>query len=438
MTELQEAFDFEKSRLLQLSEGFGSGLDVREESWVTGSLLVSASVDFLVSLIGPEEMTTGASEYAPYRVHPSDPFDAEQGDETDKDFLGVVPEKRELPESSFAGPFGLVPFRYSRRNEVAGPLGLDSLGILKPGDGVVVAVVDRGVEGHSEFEGRLLEGKAFGKAEDPHKDDGKGHGTGVAGLVAGKEQGVAPFAKILPLKVGKKQCDVFKAFDQAMAEGVDVICYARNFSANVDPVLWRKACESVLAAGILHAVALGNKGGMVEQHLPPANVLCPAFCPPPVSAVGAGGVSSAMAAGSFNLGDERARFDCSFGPSVWSLEDYQDYPCDEPLFRGDFYLPGGTKEGGGLLTALRGGGNRFGRFSGSSAAAACLAGVLAILAQKKEGVVEATSDRPIKIFKALLDSADEIKIRVGTCFSEDSANERHERRVNPPEAYRKV
>jgi major intracellular serine protease len=68
------------------------------------------------------------------------------------------------------------------------------------GQEIVVAVVDTGVSNHPELRGRLLNGKSFVKYTSRTFDD-HGHGTHVAGTIAGKNVGIAPRANILPIKV---------------------------------------------------------------------------------------------------------------------------------------------------------------------------------------------------------------------------------------------
>ena len=69
------------------------------------------------------------------------------------------------------------------------------------GNGVTAYVIDTGVMStHSEFSGRLLAG--YTSVSDSYgTDDCNGHGTHVAGTIAGTNFGVAPSAAIVPVRV---------------------------------------------------------------------------------------------------------------------------------------------------------------------------------------------------------------------------------------------
>jgi subtilisin family serine protease len=66
------------------------------------------------------------------------------------------------------------------------------------GSGVRVYVIDSGVSAHSEFGGRLVSGFS---TLDASTNDCEGHGTHVAGTIAGSTVGVAPGATIVPVRV---------------------------------------------------------------------------------------------------------------------------------------------------------------------------------------------------------------------------------------------
>ncbi|MEU1842495.1 type VII secretion-associated serine protease mycosin [Micromonospora sediminicola] len=88
----------------------------------------------------------------------------------------------------------------------------DRLAPLATGAGVVVAVVDSGVDrSHPQLAGRVLDGADF---LDPGGDgtrDCAGHGTGVASIIAAAPRpgvafrGLAPDARVLPVRVSEQQ-----------------------------------------------------------------------------------------------------------------------------------------------------------------------------------------------------------------------------------------
>jgi len=106
------------------------------------------------------------------------------------------------------------------------------------GAGVVVAIVDTGVDGqHPDLHGRIVGGRNFVDAPsggDTNWQDQQGHGTFMAGLVAadtGNSEGVAsvaPSAKIMPVRVLSSSgsgtpSDVVKGINWAVGHGADII-----------------------------------------------------------------------------------------------------------------------------------------------------------------------------------------------------------------------
>src|SRR6266550_480094 len=75
------------------------------------------------------------------------------------------------------------------------------------GDGVTVAVVDTGIAQVADLAGRVIGGVDFSGGNNPYTDD-FGHGTFVAGIIAGNGassngayKGVAPKAKLVSIKI---------------------------------------------------------------------------------------------------------------------------------------------------------------------------------------------------------------------------------------------
>ena len=100
------------------------------------------------------------------------------------------------------------------------------------GQGVTVGVVDTGVNiTHEDLRDNIVDGRDFVFPGSPMSDPG-GHGTPVAGIIAGARNGrgshgIAPQAKIMPLKTGDDDGrlvgDSNEAFRHAVSEGVQIV-----------------------------------------------------------------------------------------------------------------------------------------------------------------------------------------------------------------------
>jgi len=134
------------------------------------------------------------------------------------------------------------------------------------GAGVTVAVVDTGVADLPQFEGRLLKQvNVTGNGEG----DEFGHGTFVAGLVAGGglHPGVAPAANILDIRVADKNgrtslLTVLAGLEAAADADVQVLNLSLSSGSplpyQVDPL--SQALESLWRNGITVVVPSGNDG----------------------------------------------------------------------------------------------------------------------------------------------------------------------------------
>lgn len=109
----------------------------------------------------------------------------------------------------------LFPERGLRAAAVDDPLGLTNTRDLfdVDGEGLTVAVLDTGLrDSHEDFEGRVIAQRNFTPDNGGNRDDaedGHGHGTHIAGLIAagGVHWGVAPKAGLVPVKVLQNEGD---------------------------------------------------------------------------------------------------------------------------------------------------------------------------------------------------------------------------------------
>ncbi|MFJ7048204.1 type VII secretion-associated serine protease mycosin [Streptomyces sp. NPDC101112] len=159
------------------------------------------------------------------------------------------------------------------------------------GKGITVAVIDTGVDpSNPDLTGRILAGKDYaeGQPGDEHTDY-EGHGTGMAGLIAGTgaygggkgASGLAPGVKILPIRMPKVDTAENKAqgnrwFNEAAPKAIR---YAVDSGAQVinislghtqgSPQL-TEAVKYALEEGALIFAAVGNSGDQGNQVEYPA------------------------------------------------------------------------------------------------------------------------------------------------------------------------
>ncbi|CAM1500527.1 Fc.00g096890.m01.CDS01 [Cosmosporella sp. VM-42] len=143
------------------------------------------------------------------------------------------------------------------------------------GSNTYAYVVDTGVRiTHSEFEGRATTAyTAF-----PGKwDDTQGHGTHVAGIIAGKTYGVAKNAQIVGVKVfdgsGTTTTSVVMGgIDWAIN---DIIGHSRTASAVINLSIsggksssLNKLIDTAFKSGVITVVAAGNSGATAQNYSP--------------------------------------------------------------------------------------------------------------------------------------------------------------------------
>ncbi|MFF8376893.1 type VII secretion-associated serine protease mycosin [Streptomyces sp. NPDC015661] len=137
-------------------------------------------------------------------------------------------------------------------------MGAEEIWQLSTGKGVTVAVIDSGVEkSNPDLRGQVLEGKDFAADESGDQfTDYTGHGTGMAGLIAGTGNrdggngafGLAPGAKILPVRVSG-----LDAGEGSMADG------DKNFNRVIPPAIKYAADAGAKVINISLGVGTGSE-----------------------------------------------------------------------------------------------------------------------------------------------------------------------------------
>jgi serine protease AprX len=156
------------------------------------------------------------------------------------------------------------------------------------GQGVTVAVLDTGIDNLSDFSGRLIGGVDLTGGNSPFQDS-YGHGTFVAGLIAGdgassggQYSGEAPGANLVSIKVaganGKTDLGALIlglqwAIDHRASYGIKILNMSLGFQAAVSTVIdpLDLAVQAVWASGISVVVSAGNAGPFNGTILSPGD-----------------------------------------------------------------------------------------------------------------------------------------------------------------------
>jgi subtilisin family serine protease len=137
------------------------------------------------------------------------------------------------------------------------------------GTGITVAVLDSGVKpSKPDLAGQVAKGYDAIKSKPGARKDRYGHGTFIAGMIAGKKNGggiagLAPSARILPVKVLDSEGigdsdDIARGIIWAVDNGADVI--NMSFGADSPNKVEAEAIDYARGAGVTMIAAGGNEG----------------------------------------------------------------------------------------------------------------------------------------------------------------------------------
>lgn len=163
------------------------------------------------------------------------------------------------------------------------------------GQGIQVAILDTGIDPeHPDFGDRIVAASNYLKVpsvgqpdswnkQDRSAIDGNGHGTHVAGIVAGNGaasdglyRGIAPEATLLVAKVlddsgAGEASDVIAGLEWAFDKGAQVACLSLGSDEAGDGTdALSVACDELVERGLIICVAAGNAGPRPYTIGPPA------------------------------------------------------------------------------------------------------------------------------------------------------------------------
>ena len=272
------------------------------------------------------------------------------------------------------------------------------------GKGVLVGVIDTGVNFHKDLEKNLWDGgeeypnhgyNTFENSHDVH--DGFNHGTHCAGIIcgdgtSGTQTGIAPDATVMCIKVmddagGGNANTVCSGIEFAIEHGADVLNMSLGFpnaSMSTREAL-RQTYENALEANVAIMTAVGNDGMLNLTFPVPNSVRVPGGCPPPWlhpdQQVNSGGLSACIAVSAVNYYNVVADFS-SRGPFTWQTSKYGDYPYlpgrEIGLIRPDVCAPGV-----GIISCSNTNSSGYISMDGTSQATPCVTGVVCLMLQKK-------------------------------------------------------
>ncbi|HKY22501.1 MAG TPA: S8 family serine peptidase, partial [Vicinamibacterales bacterium] len=248
-----------------------------------------------------------------------------------------------------------------------------------------VAVIDSGIQPGIDFGPRITASYDFtlGRIRAVAPSDSYGHGTHVAGVIAGSYVGVAPTARLISLKVldgeGKGTTDnVVRAIEFAIANKSVLNIHVLNLSlghpiyesAATDPLV--QAVEHATRSGLVVVVSAGNFGQNPQTgQVGYAGIASPGNAPSAFS------VGTVRTFNTVTRDDDRVAAYSSRGPS-W----YDGFVKPDFLAPGDNLLSVAALGSNlRIVQERRGNTGNYMRLSGTSMAAGVASGMVAVVLQ---------------------------------------------------------
>jgi serine protease AprX len=269
------------------------------------------------------------------------------------------------------------------------------------GRGIGVAVIDSGISPHEALAGKIVASVSL-VAGEPEVTDGFGHGTHVAGIIAGAPVaakgtapafagGIAPGAHLVNIRVLSRAglgytSDVIAGIDWAIAHRVQYNIRAINLSLGhpvMEPAITDPLCQAVARAvsqGLVVAVSAGNGGRSASGGPVLGGIASPGNSP------------FALTVGALNTWSSVDRHDdtvaeySSRGPARFDLAMKPDLAAPgtriESLEAHGSYLPANYP----ALHSTGAGAHAYMRLSGTSMAAPMVSGAIAALLEGSPGL----------------------------------------------------
>ncbi|HYB96017.1 MAG TPA: S8 family serine peptidase [Vicinamibacterales bacterium] len=220
------------------------------------------------------------------------------------------------------------------RQPSAGSLGVDGLPAVN-GKGVGVAIIDSGIETtHHALNGKVAAAVSF-VTDDPSTGDGFGHGTHIAGIIAGTETpathvtplyrgGIAPGAHLINVRVlgdngAGYTSDVIAGLQWTLANrakyGIRVVNMSLGHT-QVEPCATDPLCLSVeqaVASGLVVVVSAGNSGKNSAGQEVLASITTPGVAPHALT------VGALVTWGTVSTDDDTIASYSSRGPTRYEL-----------------------------------------------------------------------------------------------------------------------